>query len=155
MTDFDLSAIDVSNVDSFDNNAFNSKVIEEFRANGGKVGGVMTGKNLVIMTTTGAKTGQKRLNPVAYVPEGDRVFVIASNGGKDNPPAWYFNLKANPELTVEIGTDSYQAVATEISGTERDELYARMAAADPAFAAYETKTDRKIPVIELARKDGE
>ena len=155
MADFDLGNVDVSNVESFDNAAFNEKVIEEFRANGGKVGGVMAGKNLLLMVTTGAKSGQPRLNPVAYVPDGDHVAVIASNGGLPKLPSWYHNLKANPELTVDLGDGTYQAIATEVTGAERDDLYARMVAVDPAFAAYEVKTERKIPVFRLTRKSGQ
>jgi deazaflavin-dependent oxidoreductase (nitroreductase family) len=130
---------------------FNKQVIEEFRANEGKVGGPFEGANLVLMTTTGAKSGQQRVNPVAYLPDGERVVVIASNAGQDNHPDWYYNLSANPNLTVEQGTEKYEATATEITGQERDDLYARMVAVMPGFAEYEAKTERKIPVFGLTR----
>jgi len=153
MVDFDLDDVDVSNIETFDTDAFNKKVIEEFRANAGKVGGVMAGKNTLLMTTIGARSGQPRMNPAGYLPDGDRLIVMASNGGQDRHPSWYHNLKANPELTIELGADTFEAVATEITGPERDELYARAAAVEPALAAYETRTDRKIPVFQIVRKN--
>jgi deazaflavin-dependent oxidoreductase (nitroreductase family) len=139
--------------ESIDVNDFNRKIIEEFRANGGKVGGMFEGANMVLMTTTGAKSGAQRVNPVVYLPDGGRIVVIASNGGADNHPAWFHNLKANPDLTVEVGAEKYAATAEEIKGDERDELFARMAALMPGFAEYEAKTERKIPVLGLSRKD--
>jgi deazaflavin-dependent oxidoreductase (nitroreductase family) len=131
---------------------FNQKIIEEFRANEGKVGGMFEGASLVLLTTKGAKSGAERVNPVAYLADGERLIVIASNAGQDNHPAWYYNLTANPDLTVEVGTDKYEATAAEVKGAERDELYARMVAVMPGFAEYEAKTERKIPVFALARK---
>jgi deazaflavin-dependent oxidoreductase (nitroreductase family) len=131
---------------------FNTKVIEEFRANGGKVGGNFEGAPLVLMTTTGAKSGAQRTNPVVYFKDGDRVYVIASYAGADNHPAWYHNLKANPELTVEIGTDKYEAKATQVADeAERDRLYAQAVAQMPGFGDYEKKTTRRIPVVHLDR----
>jgi deazaflavin-dependent oxidoreductase (nitroreductase family) len=138
--------------ESVDYADFNRRVIEEFRANEGKVGGMFEGANMVLMTTTGAKSGQPRLNPVVFMPDGDRIVVIASNGGADTHPSWYHNLKANPDLVVEVGTDKYDAIATEIKGEERDSLYARMVAIMPGFGEYQAKTERKIPVLELSRK---
>jgi deazaflavin-dependent oxidoreductase (nitroreductase family) len=131
---------------------FNAKIIEEFRANEGKVGGMFEGANLVLMTTRGAKSGEQRVSPVMFLPDGDRLVVIASNAGADTHPAWYHNLRATPELTVEVGTDKYPAFAEEVKGEERDELYARMVAVAPGFAEYEAKTERKIPVLVLNRK---
>jgi deazaflavin-dependent oxidoreductase (nitroreductase family) len=132
---------------------FNRKVIEEFRANDGKVGGMFEGANVVLMTTIGAKSGAERVNPVVYVPDGDRIAVIASNGGADNHPAWYYNLLANPELTVEVGSEKYTATAAVVTDSEeRDALYARMVAVMPGFAEYEAKTERKIQVFALSRK---
>ncbi|TCO59538.1 nitroreductase family deazaflavin-dependent oxidoreductase [Actinocrispum wychmicini] len=131
---------------------FNKAIIEEFRANKGKVGGMFEGANLVLLNTVGAKSGQPRVNPVAYLPDGDRIVVIASNGGADNHPDWYFNLKANPALTVEQDTEKFEATAAEVTGQERDDLYARMVAVMPGFAEYEAKTERRIPVFALSRQ---
>lgn len=154
MTDpVDIENADMSNVETIDVPAFNKMIIAEFRANGGAVGGVLAGKNLLLMTTTGAKSGEPRVSPVGYLEEGDRIVVIASNGGQDRHPAWYHNLKANPELTVELGRRAFPAVASEVTGPERAELFARMAEVDPTFAGYGTKTDRTIPVFQLVRKD--
>jgi deazaflavin-dependent oxidoreductase (nitroreductase family) len=130
---------------------FNRQVIEEFRANQGKVGGQFEGANMVLMTTTGAKSGTERVNPVVYFPLDDRLVVVASNGGADKHPAWYHNLKANPVLTVEVGTDKYEATATEITGTERDEIFARIVEAMPGFGEYQAGTERVIPLFELTR----
>lgn len=151
MVDFDLDNVDVSSVDTFDHAAFNEKVIADFRANGGRIGGVMAGKNVMLMTTVGAKSGQPRMNPAGYMRDGDRLILIASNGGLDKHPSWYHNLKADPKVTIDLGDGPFDAVATEITGQERDELYARAAEVEPAFAAYETRTDRKIPVFQIVR----
>lgn len=133
---------------------FNTKVIEEFRANGGKVGGMFEGSPMVILTTTGARSGKTVTNPLMYLPDGDRIVVIASNGGADNHPAWYHNIKANPDITVEVGTEKYAARAEVVTDrAERDALYARMVAIAEGFAAYERNTDRLIPVITITRKD--
>ncbi|GAA4097541.1 nitroreductase family deazaflavin-dependent oxidoreductase [Nonomuraea soli] len=130
---------------------FNAKVIEEFRANEGKVGGMFEGSNLILLTTTGAKSGRQVTSPVMYLPDGDRIVIIASNAGADHHPAWYHNLSAHPEATVEMGTETFAAKAEEISGPERDELYARMVAVAPGFAEYEARTSRRIPVLALHR----
>jgi deazaflavin-dependent oxidoreductase (nitroreductase family) len=131
---------------------FNTQVIEEFRAHGGKVGGPFEGASLVLMTTTGAKSGNERTNPVVYFPDGDRIYVIASAAGADKHPAWFHNLKAHPDLTVEIGTEKYRARAVEVTDdAERDRLYAQAVAVMPGFAEYEQKTDRRIPVLHLDR----
>ncbi|MFI6482760.1 nitroreductase family deazaflavin-dependent oxidoreductase [Nonomuraea sp. NPDC050663] len=130
---------------------FNAKVIEEFRANEGKVGGMFEGSNLVLLTTTGAKSGRQVTSPVMYLPDGERIVIIASNAGADHHPAWYHNLSAHPEATVELGTETFAAKSEEISGSERDELYARMVAVAPGFAEYEARTSRRIPVLALHR----
>ena len=153
MVDFDLGNVDVSNIETFDHAAFNEKVVEDFRANGGKISGVMAGKNVMLMTTIGAKSGQPRMNPVGYLRDGDRLILIASNGGQDKHPSWYHNLKANPTVTIDLGDGTFEAVATEITGQERDDLYARAIEVEPAFAAYETTTDRKIPVFQVVRNN--
>ncbi|MFF4616776.1 nitroreductase/quinone reductase family protein [Nonomuraea jabiensis] len=128
---------------------FNQQVIEEFRANGGKVGGMFEGTPLVLLTTTGAKTGRRRTNPAVYLRDGERVLVFASNAGGAADPAWYHNVLANPRVVVELGADRFAARAVPLEGEERDRLYARQAAIDPAFATYQQNTERVIPVIAL------
>lgn len=131
---------------------FNDQVIEEFRANGGKVGGIFEGRdNMVLITTTGAKSGRKTTNPLVFVPDGDRIVIIASNGGADKHPAWYYNLRANPELTVEVGTETYTGKAEFVTGPESDELYERMIEIMPQFADYRAGTTRQIPVVAVYR----
>jgi deazaflavin-dependent oxidoreductase (nitroreductase family) len=138
----------------------NQPIIDEFRANNGKVGGYFAGANMLLLHTVGARTGQARTNPVVYVTDsdtngdanGDRLVVIASKGGADSNPDWYYNLLANPIVTVELGNENYQARATPVTDeTERSRLYARMVEHRPGFAEYEKKTNRKIPVIVLER----
>ena len=128
---------------------WNAEVIDEFRANDGKVGGWFADKDLLILHTTGARSGIERLSPLVYRREGDRIFVFASKGGSDTNPAWYHNLTAHPDVTVEIGSDTSSATAVEIVGEERDAIYERQAAAISNFAEYQAGTDRKIPVVEL------
>ncbi|WP_431895755.1 nitroreductase family deazaflavin-dependent oxidoreductase [Nonomuraea sp. bgisy101] len=130
---------------------FNEKIIEEFRANGGLVGGHFQGSSLVLLSTTGAKSGRRVTTPVMYVRDGDRVVIIASNAGADSHPAWYHNLLANPDVTVELGTETFAATSELIEGDERDRLYAEMVAIAPTFADYEAKTARRIPVVALNR----
>jgi deazaflavin-dependent oxidoreductase (nitroreductase family) len=133
-------------------NDFNQMVIDEFRANGGVVTAPV-GKPLLLLTTIGAKSGKSHLNPVTYLMEGDRWIIIASKGGAPSNPDWYYNLKANPTVGVELGSgEKFQAKATPITDPEeRDRLYAKMVAINPGFADYERKTERKIPVIALER----
>lgn len=132
---------------------FNANVIKEFRANGGKVGGMFEGRtNMVLITTTGAKSGRETTNPLVYVPDTDRIVIIASNGGDDKHPAWYHNLRADPELTVELGTETYTGKAEFVTGPESDELYARMVEIMPQFADYKAKTTRRIPVVAVYRQ---
>lgn len=134
-------------------NAFNENVIAEFRANGGKVGGPFEGReNMVVITTTGAKSGRAITNPLVYVPDGERIILIASNGGADKHPAWYHNLRANQHLTVEVGTETYPAKAEFVTGPESDALYARMVEIMPQFAEYRRNTTRDIPVIAVYRQ---
>jgi deazaflavin-dependent oxidoreductase (nitroreductase family) len=131
---------------------FNTQVIEEFRANGGKVGGNFAGANLVLMTTRGAKSGVERTNPVVYFNDGDRIYVIASAGGSTKHPAWYHNLTAHPELTVEVGAETYRAKANPVTDdAERDRLYADAVAQMPGFGEYEKTANRRIPVLHLDR----
>ncbi|MEV0378955.1 nitroreductase/quinone reductase family protein [Nonomuraea sp. NPDC050643] len=128
---------------------FNQQVIAEFRANAGKVGGMFEGAPLVLLTTVGAKTGRRRTNPAVYLRDGERILVFASNAGGAAHPAWYHNVLAGPRVTVELGAETFTAQAVPLEGQERDRLYARQAAIDPAFAAYQEATDRVIPVIAL------
>lgn len=128
---------------------WNAQVIEEFRANDGKVGGFFADKDVLILHNTGARSGLARVTPLVYRKEGDRVFIFASKGGSDSHPDWYHNLKANPTVTVEIGTDTKSATAVEINGSERDAVYTRQGAAVVNFAEYQAATDRVIPVFEL------
>ncbi len=131
---------------------FNQAVIDEFRANQGKVGGYFAGANMLLLHTTGAKSGQTRTNPMVYVPDGDRIVVIASKGGDDSNPDWYHNLVANPTVTVELGNEKFQARATAVTEEpERSRLYAKMVDHRSGFAEYEQKTTRKIPAVVLER----
>ncbi len=137
-----------------DRNEWNRQTIEEFRANGGKVGGMWKGKPLLLLTTTGARSGHRRTNPVMYLSDGDRLLVFASKAGAPTHPDWYHNLLAHPQVTVEVGTETYEATATVLTGEEQDPLYARQAELFPQFAEYQQKTTRKIPVIALERRKG-
>lgn len=130
---------------------FNQSIIAEFRANGGKVGGPFAGAPLLLLTTTGAKSGRRHTTPVMYNTDGDRLLVFASKGGAPTNPAWYHNLVANPQVTVEVGTERFDANAVALQGEERDRLYARHAAQYPGFAEYQEKTTRTIPVVALER----
>jgi len=106
-------------------NDYNRQVIEEFRANGGKVGGVWEGTPLLLLTTTGAKSGERRITPMGYIPDGDRLIVTASNGGAPTRPDWYHNLVAHPEVTVEVGTETFDAIAVVTEDSERDRLWTK------------------------------
>src|SRR5690242_501341 len=134
-----------------DMNDFNQKVIAEFRANGGKVGPPFEGAPMLLLTTTGAKSGQQRTTPLVHTMDGDRLVVIASKAGAPNHPAWYHNLVANPTVTVEKGTERFQARARVAGDEERDRLYAAQARLMPNFAEYQQKTTRRIPVVVLER----
>lgn len=131
----------------------NTLVMEEFRANAGiVVGQGYRGMPLLILTTTGAKSGQPREIPLCYVPDGEGYVLIASKGGSPTHPDWYHNLVANPEVTLEVGLEKFQAIATLPRGTERRRLYDAMAVEMPFFAEYErTTTQREIPVVLLKR----
>ncbi|HEY4917570.1 MAG TPA: nitroreductase family deazaflavin-dependent oxidoreductase [Solirubrobacteraceae bacterium] len=133
-------------------NDFNASVIAEFRAHGGRVGGPFEGAPLLLLTSTGAKSGEERTTPVMYLPDGERMVIFASKAGAPTNPAWYHNLVANPTATVELGTESFQATARVASGEERAELYNRQAELRPQFADYAEKTTREIPVVVLERQ---
>src|SRR6202050_3137423 len=130
---------------------FNLKVIDEFRANGGKVGKPFEGMPMVLVTVTGAKSGKTYTTPLVYSKDGDRFVIIASMAGAPNNPAWYHNTSANPAVTLEIGTERFQAKATVTSGEERERLFNAQAAIMPVFNDYRKKTTRQIPVIALER----
>lgn len=132
-------------------NDFNRRIIEEFRANGGETFGPFKGRNLLLLTTTGAKSGEERTTPLVYSRDGDRLVIIASMGGAPKHPAWFHNISANPEVTLEVGTEKFNARASVAEGAERDRLYAQQAAEMPAFNEYQEKTTRRIPVVVLER----
>ncbi|MBA4180377.1 MAG: nitroreductase family deazaflavin-dependent oxidoreductase [Anaerolinea sp.] len=132
-------------------NEFNLKIIEEFRANSGETLGPFKGRPLLLLTTTGAKSGEARTTPLVYSRDGDRIVVIASMGGAPKHPAWFLNLSANPEVTVEVGTEKFIARASVADSAERDRLYAQQAEMMPAFSEYQQKTARQIPVVVLQR----
>ncbi|HET7038068.1 MAG TPA: nitroreductase family deazaflavin-dependent oxidoreductase [Thermomicrobiaceae bacterium] len=128
---------------------WNQGVIEEFRANQGQVGGNWAGRPLLLLTTTGAKSGQPRTQPLMYQRQGDRLFVFASKGGAPSNPDWYYNLLAHPAVTVELGDQTFQANAKPVTGAERNRVYDEWAKRFPQFGEYQEKTNRTIPVIEL------
>lgn len=130
---------------------WNTQIIEEFRSNGGKVGGPFEGAPLLLLTTIGARSGMTRTTPVMYLPDKDRLIIFATKAGASTNPDWYHNLVAHPKATVEVGTETFDVTAVEVTGEERDQLYARQAALFPGFADYEAKTTRRIPVIALRR----
>ncbi len=134
-----------------DFNEMNRKVIAEFRANGGKVGGQFEGAPMLLLTTTGAKSGQPRIAPLVYSTDGDRPVIIASKGGAPTNPDWFHNLVANPDVTVEVGTETFAAKAVVPEGAERDRLFDAQAAIMPGFRDYQNNTDRVIPVVVLER----
>jgi deazaflavin-dependent oxidoreductase (nitroreductase family) len=130
---------------------FNQQIIDEFRAGGGRVGGMFEGADLVLLTTTGARSGKPRTSPVGYAPDGDRILIFGSNAGLPAHPSWYHNLLANPRVTVERGTETYTAIATPLEGEERDRRYSEQGRRIPAYAAYQEQTTRVIPVVALQR----
>lgn len=142
MTDFtDKSSLD----------AFNNAIIEEFRANAGVVGGPFEGATLLLLTTTGARSGQPRLSPLACLTIDGKTIIVGSKAGADTNPHWVHNLRANPRAHVEVGTDAYDVIARELPADERDETYPKIVAIAPGFGDYQSKTDRVIPLFELQR----
>jgi deazaflavin-dependent oxidoreductase (nitroreductase family) len=129
---------------------WNQQIIDEFRANDGKVGGQFANANLLLLTTTGAKSGQPRVSPLAYFRIDGKLIIIGSFAGADVNPAWVHNLRANPNAHVEVGADAYDVTARELPSDERDELFEKVAAAAPGFAEYQSKTSRVIPLFELS-----
>ena len=134
-------------------NDWNKAVIEEFRANAGKVGGHFANQTLLLLHTTGAKSGQARINPVVYIRDGDHYVIFASKAGAPTNPDWYHNLVANPIVEVEVGSEHFSARATVAAEPERTNLFNRIATASPGFAEYQRNTTRIIPVVILKRLD--
>jgi deazaflavin-dependent oxidoreductase (nitroreductase family) len=133
-------------------NDYNSKIVEEFRANQGRVGGPWAGTTLVLIHHIGAKSGIERVTPLACSRQGDgRFAIVASNGGSPAHPAWYYNLKANPRITVEAGTQTFTVVAEELDDTARAEAWPGLIAWAPSLGEYEARTARQIPVFMLTR----
>ena len=133
-------------------NDWNKQIIEEFRANGGKVSGDFKHVTLLLLHTTGAKSDLPRINPVVTMPEGDRFVIMASKGGRPTNPDWYYNLVANPQVSVEVGTEKFEALAKITEGSERQTLFEKMSTKYPQFAEYQRNTTRVIPVITLSRR---
>ena len=130
-------------------NERNQKIIDEFRANHGKVGGRFEGRTLLLLHTLGARSEQERINPVAYVRDDDRFVVIASKGGAPTNPDWYYNIIQNPQVTIEVGSEKHQAQAVVAEEPERTRLYNKMVEVMPGFDDYRRRTTRVIPVILL------
>jgi deazaflavin-dependent oxidoreductase (nitroreductase family) len=131
--------------------AFNASIVDEFRANGGKVGGPFEGGTLLLLTTTGAKSGQPRLAPLAYLTIDGKMIIIGSKAGLDTNPDWVHNLRANPQAHIEVGTDAYDVIARELPTAERDDTYPKIVALSPVFGDYQAKTTRVIPLFELQK----
>jgi deazaflavin-dependent oxidoreductase (nitroreductase family) len=130
---------------------WNQQIIDEFRANGGKVGGYFKGAHMILIHHIGARTGTERVNPLTYLPDGEDMVIAATKGGHPTNPDWYYNLKAHPQLQVEVGTETFPVEATEVTGEERDELWRRLVELRPGFAEYEKKTTRVFPMFRLKR----
>jgi deazaflavin-dependent oxidoreductase (nitroreductase family) len=134
-------------------NEFNRKIIEEFRANEGRVGGPFEGAPMLLLHTTGARSGVERVSPVVYQPDDSRWVVFASKGGAPTNPDWFHNLRAHPDATIEVGTDTVPVAARVAEGDERERLWSRQKERMPGFADYEQKTTREIPVVVLERRE--
>ncbi len=132
---------------------WNRTIIEEIRANEGRVGGQFEGAPVLLLHTTGAITGRERVNPMMYLDLEGRRFVFASKAGAETNPDWYHNLMAHSEVTVEVGASTYVAIALEVTGTDRDRIYAEQADRYPGFAEYQQNTQRVIPVVELTPRN--
>jgi deazaflavin-dependent oxidoreductase (nitroreductase family) len=130
---------------------FNKGVIEEFRANGGRVGGPFDGAPLLLLTSIGAKSGAARTTPLMYLPDGERLVIFASKAGAPTNPAWYHNLVANPSATIEVGSDTFDVDVSVATGEERERLFNQQSEVMPQFADYAQKTTRQIPVVVLER----
>jgi len=146
--DFDKNRL-VSDTAALDD--FNRGVVTEFRANGGKVGGPFEGGDLLLLHTTGAKSGQPRLSPLAYLTVDGKMLIVGSYAGAPKDPAWVHNLRANPRAHIEVGTEAYDVLVRELPGDERDATYPKITAVAPVFAEYQANTTRAIPLFELTR----
>ncbi|MFI6798708.1 nitroreductase/quinone reductase family protein [Streptosporangium canum] len=135
--------------------SFNEPIIEEFRTNGGKVGGPFEGGDLLLLTTTGAKSGQEHTVPLGYVRDGDLLLIVASAGGAPRHPAWYHNLLAHPMVRVEVGTEMFATVAVPAEGARRERLFEHVVRTAPGYADYQTRTARTLPVVVLERPESE
>ena len=144
MADFDFN--DKASMD-----AFNTGIVEEFRSNAGMVGGPFEGATLLLLTSTGAKSGQARLNPLAYFDVDGRIVIVGSKAGADTNPAWVHNLRAHPGARIEVGTEAYDVTARELPDDDRAAVFERIVAVAPGFGEYQAKTDRVIPLFELVR----
>lgn len=136
----------------FDFNAWNQQVMDEFHANTGKLSGQFDGMDVLILTTTGAKSGQTRWNPLVYTKDGGRYVIVASKGGAPASPDWYYNLRAYPSVSIEVGAENVSVEASVVTGDERDRLYAQHAERMPQFLDYAKATARRIPVVALTPK---
>jgi deazaflavin-dependent oxidoreductase (nitroreductase family) len=159
MSDVDMSDVDKSDVDKdklvADTGAlndFNTAIVEEFRANGGKVGGPFGGGTLLLLHTTGAKSGKRRLSPLAYLTVDDKMLIVGSYAGAPKDPAWVHNLRATPKAYIEVGTEAYDVDVRELPAEERDAAYPKIVELAPVFAEYQAKTSRPIPLFELTRE---
>ncbi len=130
---------------------FNNNIVDEFRANAGVVGGPFEGRTLLLLHTTGAKSGKQRLAPLAYLTVDGKMLIIGSKAGADTNPDWVHNLRANPRAHIEVGTEAYDVIARELPREERDEAYPKIVAEAPGFGEYQAKTTRVIPLFELTR----
>ena len=130
---------------------WNDKIITEFRTNSGRVGGPFEGAPLLLLHSTGAKSGLERVSPMMYMQVGDSWAVFASKAGADTNPAWYHNLLAHPEAQIEVGTETIDVIGRDLDDEEREPIWAAQKAAYPGFAGYERKTSRQIPVVLLSR----
>ncbi|HZP30224.1 MAG TPA: nitroreductase family deazaflavin-dependent oxidoreductase [Acidimicrobiia bacterium] len=146
---------DASPITAADVGDFNRKLVEEFRANGGKLSGAFGQVPMLLLTTTGRKSGRRHTTPLAYRPEGDAIYVFGSFAGGPRHPAWYHNLVANPDVTVEVGPETFEGTAVVLDGAERDAVFERQKADIQQFAEYEARTTRVIPVVRLDRKPSE
>jgi deazaflavin-dependent oxidoreductase (nitroreductase family) len=133
---------------------FNEQVIKEFRTNAGAVGGMFEGMTLLLLHDKGAKSGKTHIHPLAYFADGGRYVIFASKGGAPENPAWYHNLKAHPDVRIEVGTEAFDVTANELTGDERERVFRAQAERAPQFAEYEKNTDRVIPVVALTPKQG-
>lgn len=130
---------------------WNAKVIEEFRANEGRVGGRFAGATMILIHHVGARTGTPRVSPLAYFQDGDQMIIVASKGGAPTNPDWYHNLKAHPRIDVEVGTETFRVDVVELTGADREEMWTRIVAKAPSFGDYQRKTSRTIPLLALTR----